>query len=124
MLSNTPSIIKINNKMTPALKNTYGMFGGYKGTSLDLTGFDISNSTNNDGFISGVNLINLKPPSNITTSITINAPKLSVDSLVAIINNLVPAAKHTQVLTIGADNIRKLTEEQLAVAISKNWSVS
>ena len=124
MLSNTPSIIKINNKMTPVLKNTYSMFGGYKGTSLDLTGFDISNSTNNDGFISGVNLTDLKPPSNIATSITINAPKLSVDSLVAIMNNLVPAAKHTQTLTIGADNIKKLTEEQLAVAISKNWSVS
>ncbi len=89
-----------------------------------MTGFDLSNSLNNDGFISwGPNLVDFKPPANITTSIQINAEKLSVDSLIALINNLVPSPKHTQTLNIGTKNIAKLTEEQLAVAISKNWSV-
>jgi surface protein len=124
MFANIPSNIKINNKIAPVLKTAYGMFGGYRGASLDLTGFDLSNSTNNDGFMSSQNLTDFKPPSNIVTSISFNAPKLPVDTLVTIMNNLVPSPKHTQVLTIGAANINKLTEDQLAIAISKNWSVS
>jgi surface protein len=124
MLANIPSNIKLNNKITPVLKSAASMFGAFAGTSLDLTGFDLSNSTNNDSFISaGQNLTDFKPPSNITTSIMIRAPKISVDSLLAIMDNLVPSAKHTQVLDIGATNIAKLTEEQLTVALSKNWSV-
>jgi hypothetical protein len=125
MLANIgASNIKLNNKVAPALKSVFGMFCTYYGTSLDMTGFDLSSSNNNDGFITwGPNLVDFKPPANITTSIQINAEKLSVDSLISIMNNLVPAPKHTQNLNIGAKNIAKLTEEQLAIAISKNWSV-
>jgi surface protein len=125
MLANIgASNIKLTNKTTPVLKNIFGLFCTYYGTSLDMTGFDLSSSTNNDGFITwGPNLVDFKPPANITTSIQINAEKLSVDSLISIMNNLVPAPKHTQNLNIGAKNIAKLTEEQLAIAKSKNWSV-
>ena len=125
MLANIgASNIKLTNKITPVLKKAYGLFCTYYGASLDMSGFDLSNSLNNDGFITwGPNLVDFKPPANITTSIGVNAEKLSVDSLIALINNLVPSPKHTQTLNIGAKNIAKLTEEQLAVAISKNWSV-
>ena len=124
MFANTPSNIKLTNKIAPVLKSTYGMFNTFGGTSLDMTGFDLSSSLDNGAFIvGGPNLTDFKPPSNIATSIVIRAPKISVDSLVAIMNNLVPSPKHTQVLDIGATNISKLTEDQLAIAVSKNWSV-
>jgi surface protein len=115
--------IVFTNKNTSKLTTAFAMFNVFHGTSIDLTGFSIAGSTNNNNFITlAANLVNLKAPSNINKSIAITAEKLSVESLMSIIDNLNSVAK-TQILTIGEVNIAKLTDEQIAVALNKNWTV-
>ena len=115
--------IVFTNKNTSKLTTAFAMFNVFHGTSIDLTGFSIAGSTNNNNFITlASNLVNLKAPSNINKSIAITAEKLSVESLLSIIDNLNSVAK-TQILTIGEVNIAKLTDEQIAVALNKNWTV-
>lgn len=115
--------IVFTNKTTTKLTTVFSMFNVYYGSSIDLSGFSIANSTNNNNFITIANsLINFKAPSNINKSINITADNLSVESLLSIIDNLSSVAK-TQVLTIGQVNIAKLTDEQIAVALNKNWTL-
>ena len=115
--------IKLTNKQTSLITNAFAMFNIFYGTSIDLSGFSLKNSKRNGNFVTiADNLIDFKAPSDITTSIMITAEKLSVESLMSIINNLSTVGS-TQVLEIGSKNLEKLTEEQIAVAISKNWSV-
>ena len=115
--------IELTNKQTSLITNAFAMFNIFYGTSIDLSGFSLKNSKRNGNFVTiADNLIDFKAPSDITTSIMITAEKLSVESLMSIINNL-STVGNTQVLEIGSKNLEKLTEEQIAVAISKNWSV-
>ena len=88
-----------------------------------MTGTTLINSTNNKNFISVANnLIYFYAPKDISYSISIKADNLTVDSLMSIINNLAEV-KNTQTLEIGNNNIRKLSDEQIAIATSKNWTV-
>ena len=54
-------------------------------------------------------------------------PKLTVQSLMNVINNLYDFRANgstvTRNLTIGAYNLRKLTDEQKAVATNKGWTL-
>lgn len=50
-------------------------------------------------------------------------PNLSTDSILNIINCL-QTLTTSQTLTLGATNLAKLTEEQIAVAVNKGWTVS
>jgi surface protein len=123
MFSGCSCDIVFTNKVTNKLTSVFSMFNVYYGTSIDLSGFSIAKSTNNNNFITIANsLVNLKAPSNITKSINITADNLSVESLLSIIDNLSSVAK-TQILTIGEVNIAKLSEEQIAVALNKNWTL-
>ena len=111
------------NKANPALTNAQAMFNVYYGTSIDLSNFSLANSTNNTNFtISALNLLNFVAPSNINASIKFVADKLTYASLMSIINNLNIVNKAT-ILEIGAKNIAKLSEEELAIAIGKGWTV-
>jgi surface protein len=115
--------ISFTNKNTNKLTSVFSMFNVYYGVSIDLSGFSISKSTNNNNFVTiSPTLVNLIAPSNITKSITILAENLSVESLLSIIDNLSSVAK-TQILTIGQVNIDKLTDDQIAVALNKNWTL-
>ena len=99
------------------------MFNVFYGTSIDMSGTTLKNSKDNRSFITiADNLINFVAPDEISYSISIMADYLSVDSLMSIINNL-SVVTSTQTLEIGDVNINKLTEDQLAIAIGKNWSV-
>ena len=49
--------------------------------------------------------------------------KLSTTSLLDIIDNLATVTT-SQTLTLGATNLAKLTEEQIAGAVNKGWTVS
>ena len=63
------------------ITSLFSMFNVYYGTSIDLSGFSIAKSTNNNNFITIANsLVNLKAPSNINKSINITADNLSVES--------------------------------------------
>lgn len=124
MLCNLRSNVKFNNKVNNALKNTTSMFNIFYGNSIDMTNFSLANSTNNTQFIAiAPNLVDFIPPTNINTSIKVLAENLSVDSLKALIENLGIVTK-PQHLEIGSSNIAKLTDEEIAVAINKGWSVS
>ena len=115
--------VVFTNKANPVLTNAQAMFNVYYGTSIDLSNFSLANSTNNTNFtISALNLLNFIAPSNINASIKFVADKLTHTSLMSIINNLNIVNKAT-ILEIGAKNIAKLSEEELAIAINKGWTV-
>jgi surface protein len=115
--------IIFTNKNTEKVKSVFAMFNVYYGEKIDLSGMTLRNSTNNDSFITVAhNLIEFNAPSDISEDIIINADGLTVESLMSIINNLAYVVK-PKVLEIGANNIAKLTDEQIAIAINKNWTV-
>ena len=115
--------IVFTNKNTNKVKSLFAMFNIFSGQSIDLSGMTARNSTNNDSFITvAQNLVDLFPPEDICVDIHITADNISAESLMRVINNLAEVAK-PQILEIGYNNISKLTDEQLAVAISKNWTV-
>ena len=115
--------IIFTNKNTTNVKSTFAMFNVYYGEKIDLSGISLINSTNNDSFITVAhNLVEFNAPSNISEDIIITADGLSVESLMSIINNLADVVK-PKILEIGANNIAKLTDEQIAIAINKNWTV-
>ena len=115
--------IIFTNKNTTNVKSVFAMFNVYYGEKIDLSGISLINSTNNDSFITVAhNLVEFNAPSDISEDIIITADGLSVESLMSIINNLADVVK-PKVLEIGANNIAKLTDEQIAIAINKNWTV-
>lgn len=122
--------------------------------SLDLSNFDASkiagnaqNRTITYMFISCNNLTNLKFMKNLGKGYVIKAngyntctvslsssSKLTHESLIDVINNLYDlnltynvangGTLYTQNLQIGSTNLAKLTEEEIAIATNKGWTVS
>ena len=123
MFTKTSCDITFSNKDTSQVASAFAMFNVFYGETIDLSGLDFSKCKDTRSFVTVAdNLVNFMPPNNISSNIMLTADNLSVDSLVAIINNLA-TVKNTQILEIGEYNIQKLTDEQLAVAIGKNWTV-
>ena len=117
MFSGCSADITLTNKSNTRLTKANAMFNVYYGTSIDLSGFSLRNSTNNDNFITvAPNLVNFKAPSNINKHINILATNLSVDSLMSIINNLMSVSV-TQTLELGAVNLAKLTDNYFKIDI-------
>jgi surface protein len=115
--------IDFSNKNTDNVTTTFALFNVFYGTSIDMSGCSLKNSKDNRNFVSVAdNLIHFKAPRDISYSMYIMAENLSVESLMSIINNLADV-KNTQTLEIGEHNISKLTEDDLAIAIGKNWTV-
>jgi surface protein len=124
MFSGCSFNVVFTNRSNSKLTKVNAMFNVFYGSSIDLSNFSLLNSTNNENFITvAPNLTNFVAPSNINKHITISASNLSVDSLMSIIDNLM-TVNITQTLTIGPANLAKLSDEQIAVAINKNWSIS
>ena len=116
--------VDLSNKITTNVTTTYRMFRDYNGTSINMENCDFSNSIDNSDFIyNAPNLVSFMPPLNITTSITVNAKNLPSDVYVAIIGNLVYNVD-PQTLAVGSNNIDKIPEGSLSLAVSKNWSVA
>ena len=94
-------------------------------TKLDLSNWDVGNITNLTNLVGNcTNLETFIPPKNINVSLSdfTSSTKLSSEQLVAIINNL-NTVSTTQTLKLGATNLVKLTEDQIAIATNKGWSV-
>ena len=93
-------------------------------TSLDLSNFNTSKVTTMAGiFYNCIRLTSLDSMQNIPVSLSLSSTKLDQTSLVDVINNL-KTVTTTQTLTLGATLLAKLTEEQIAVAVNKGWTVN
>lgn len=93
-------------------------------TKLDLSNWDVGNIMNLTNLVGNcTNLETFIPPKNIKVSLSdfTSSTKLSSEQLEAIINNL-NTVSTTQILKLGATNLVKLTEGQIAIAINKGWS--
>ena len=90
--------------------------------SLDLSSAD--NTKTSYMFDGCSNLEHIGITGTIGVSLDLkNCSKLSHDTLVAILNALVPKTSGTWKLTIGSTNIAKLTQEELDIATTKGWQV-
>lgn len=89
----------------------------------EITRLDLSSSTNlGSSFNNCRSLTKIGWEGLIKADLTISACPLDHNSLIAIINCL--DANNPNNLVIGANNIAKLTSEELAIATNKGWTVS
>ncbi len=87
---------------------------------------DFNNASKTNAFIMGcVNLetIYIKNYDAIRSTDLTDCVKLSHESLVYFINNLKPSST-VKTIKLGSINLAKLTEEEIAVATEKNWTLS
>jgi hypothetical protein len=117
--------IDLSNKDTSKLMDVNHMFYNLGETeSIKLNNCNFEKVTNAKNFIGlAGKLVTFIPPKNIKTSITLNASKLSNESIVLVIENLATVTT-SQVLTLGPELIAKLSDEQMASIIDKNWTVN
>lgn len=110
---------------TSNITNMNSMFKGCKNlTSLDVSGFDTSNVTNMGEMFYGCSkLIGLDSMQNILVNLDLSSTILDTTSLLDVIDNLATVST-TQTLTLGSTLLAKLTEEQIATAINKGWTVA
>ena len=105
--------IDMSGKNTNKVKTVYKMFKSFGGTSINMSGCSLADSTNNQEFIyNALKLTDFVAPSNIKSSMDIIANNLTVDSLLSVINAL-DLVETSQELEIGATNIGKLSDEQI-----------
>lgn len=130
--------------------NLSNLFAYSTFTELDLTSLDVSKATSfyfmfrnctslvtldistwdwGDGqtltyvFQQCTALVEIYPPQNISNSLSLtSSPNLSYDSIVRIINNLKPGENRK--LTLHATALAKVTEEDMAAALDKGWTIS
>ena len=84
------------------------------------------NVIQNDAFASTFKLEFITLEQNFNCSLNISASTLySVETLVAMLEAIADLTGQTaKTLTIGATNLAKLTEEQIAIATNKNWTLA
>lgn len=141
MFNKCAKIQKVDLGDTNALiDRAYGMFLSCTSlTEINLTNWDFSrceygSSTNGDltdMFYGCANLENIvwngvkfpiSSPNAFANSNLDTCTKLTVDSLVNLIDNL-PTVSSTKSFKIGDTNLKKLSAEQIAVATDKNWTL-
>ena len=91
---------------------------------LDLSNFDTSNVTDMSLMFNSCNsLTNLIAPKNISADLDLSScKKITHDSLMSIINNLATVTT-TKKLTVGFSNLSKISNEDIAIATNKGWTV-
>lgn len=90
--------------------------------TLDCSTWDVSNAESLTMLTQLSKLTNFNAPMNISTDISFTSNNLTVTSLMSIINNL-STITETHTLTIGSTNLTKLTDEQIAIATNKGWTI-
>ncbi len=141
----------LNNSNTSKVSRMANMFGYCPNlTVLDLSSFDTSKVTTmanmfirckklieikgildvikvtsmSGAFSECVELIEVKIKNLNCANLNLSAcTKLSYSSLIYLINNLV-ASDTVKTITLGSTNLAKLTDEEKAIAINKNWTLS
>jgi hypothetical protein len=90
---------------------------------LNMSNFDVRNATESNGWLGYCSsLTNLVSPQKISNNIVINNTNLTEDSLLSVLNNLNTVTNKT--LTLGDENLAKLSEEQKAIATGKGWTLA
>ena len=93
---------------------------------LDVSNLDFTGVTNLAGSGALWTLSKLQHCSAINAKVSIQfngSPLLTHESLMNIINGL-PTVETTQTLTVGSVNTAKLTEDEIAIATEKGWTVA
>lgn len=118
---------------TDTLTNVNSMFTYCRITDLNITGWNLSMITNTSNWFSGCyDLVNLQFGYDIKYSFSLsNSSKLTVDSLLSVINGLynftgngeTPTSSQGK-LTLGSTNLAKLSDEQKAIATDKGWTLA
>ena len=125
MFNNNKNLVTLDARGfdTSSATNYTGIFNYCsKLITLDCSTWDVSNATTLTMLNQLPKLTNFNAPMNISTDITFNSNNLTVTSLMSIINNL-STITETHILTIGSTNLAKLTDEQIAIATNKGWTV-
>ena len=127
MFSNSSGLISLNLSSFDTTKVTdihYMFYGCSSLTSLNLSSFDTTKVTSMfDMFYNCSSLIELDSMQNISTELKLSPTILDVTSLLDVINNLATVTT-TKTLTLGSTLLAKLTEDQIAIATNKGWTVS
>lgn len=93
-----------------------------------IENLDFNSATNISNMFNGTgNVISINNVSNIKiTGLNFNqASSLNHDTLIRILNALYDYSDgDTHTITLGATNLAKLTEEELAIGTNKNWTIS
>ena len=95
-------------------------------TSLDMSNCDVSKVTTLGDYMfdNCTALTDFKAPQNISVAVKFSeCTNLTHDSLMSIINNLATVSSK-KTLTLGSTNKAKLTDDEIAIATAKNWTVS
>ena len=96
-------------------------------TSLDLSNWDINKVTASYATSNAFNcsvLTDFKAPKNINAAIDFSScTNLTHDSLMSIINNLTTKTSTTK-LTLGATNLAKLSDDEIAIAVNRGWTLA
>ena len=95
-------------------------------TTLDLSGLDMSAATTDIGIYTFINskIVEFYPPTNINVNIDIrNTATLSTASIVRIFNSVMTTTE-TRTIILGSVVLNKLTENQIAIATNKGWTVT
>lgn len=93
---------------------------------LDVSNLDLTGVTNLSSSATFWALSKLQHCSAINAKVSIQfngSPLLTHESLMNIINGL-PTVETTQTLTVGSVNTAKLTEDEIAIATEKGWTVA
>ena len=118
------SLVNIDGIDTDSITSATEMFHGCSSLVTIHNDLDFSNVTEkiDDTFTSCKSLQNVSFKGTINVDIAMNGcQKLTVASLLSLLNALVPGANKT--CKIGTTNIMKLTEEQRMIAINKGWQL-
>ena len=115
---------------TSRVTTMYSMFSGcIKLTSIPLLNF--SNVTNVSSLFNSTMFYNCKLLTNLGgfTGLKVNlglqySPKLTVDSVMNIINYAADMTSNPQTLTLHQDVFNKLSQEQIATATAKGWNIA
>ena len=92
---------------------------------MDLGGWDLTNCTGaRDAWNFMYSLDSIVFPNNLSVSFGIGQSfNLTADNVVEIFNKLATVTT-TQTASIGANLMNKLTDDQIAIATNKGWTVS
>ena len=115
-----------NMKLSGTVTDIDGFAFGVPATSLDLSTLDCTYQTNGMDIYFFINskITEFYPPTNISRDIDFRQTTiLSTDSIVRIFNNLITTTE-TRTITLNAGIVNKLTEEQIAIATNKGWTVT
>lgn len=124
--SGCTSLKKINLSETKTITSFTGFFSGCRSLeSINNLDFDLCTSASSM-FSNCSSLMEIENITNINVALSFSdCNLLSHDTLIRILNALVDLTGQTsKTLTLGTINKSKLTDEELQIAINKNWSVS